>query len=152
MRRLVGVLLLVVIGLGLVAGAVLVEGYIRVRPPEVSYSDAGLTCGFYPNTPAYIETLVPEVIQTPQFQTYARANPFVWASFDNITNRVQGNSETTEQLPPVVELGFLSLGKVTSCTNVQTSNATLTLTVQVPVEGGAFNLTGVTFNLMSGHF
>ena len=148
MRRLVkftlvGVIIVVVFA----AGTFLAGNVVRPPPHEVVYSDGGLTCALSPSSPAYVNSLVPEVVRTSQFQTRIGGMPFAFASYDNISNRVLSNGTTTQYLPPIVELVFYSSGSGTSCTNVGPMTATRTLVVQVPIENGGLNVAGATYHV-----
>jgi len=125
---------------------------VVILPNGTTYSDDGVTCALSASAPRYIDNLVPEITQTSKFQTLANGMPFIYAYTDNITNRVASVGGTTQNLPPLVELGFYSYGGATSCGDVGTVNATELILVQVPTLNSEFNMTGATYDLSAPHF
>lgn len=138
---------------------------ISSQPAEVTqsnsagtaYGDNGVTCTLPSNAPPYIVFLVPQVTQSSGFLKLANGNPYIYEYNDNITDRtvviggvVEGNTivgGATEHLPPVVEMVFYTYGSSTICGETSSATAIHAIVVQVPVQNGAFNMTGATFHL-----
>jgi len=131
-------------------------------PVTATYNDNGLTCSLSPNTAPYVATLVPKVTQDSRFLSIANGSAYVYEYTDNITGRsvVTGGTlqsgatqngsvvdGTTIQLPDVVEMVFYTFGPDTSCGETSSVTAIHSIVVQVPIEGGGFDLTAATFHL-----
>jgi len=121
------------------------------------YSDNGITCQLGANSPSYVTYLVPRVVQSPIFLAATAGSPYLFGDSSNMTNRIQilggqvtsGPTEnfsvaggTTIHLPSVVDLSFYTYGPGTSCAG-QPPPPKEFLMVNVPLEGGSFNLTGI---------
>lgn len=118
----------------------------------VTYSDNGLICTLPIGTPAYVSSLVPRITQTAQFNDRAGSLPYVYVYTDNITNHSVTVNNNTKELPDMVELGFYTDGPTTSCNDTGTLSAIHLILVQVPLQNGAFNLTGATYTLQPPHY
>jgi hypothetical protein len=135
-----------------------------------SYSVNGLTCSLPGSTPGYVASLVPELVKGRPFLSATGGSPFLLVSFDNITNHVvttghvlptshsssnvtngeviQGNLTTTK-LPDATELGFATWGPTTSCSEIA-NGWSQWMDVQVPIQGGKYNLSAESVHLMGG--
>ncbi len=112
-------------------------------------------------TPKFIESVVPEVVQSHKFLALANGMPYAYSYYSNESAGSEGwgGTEvngvmvggTTVSLPPAVELGFYSPGAGTSC-NVGTMNATSLILVTIPVQGGSLNMSGATYQLSPPHY
>jgi hypothetical protein len=74
----------------------------------------------------------------------------VFGNAENITDRAeQIGNQPPVHLPDVLEMVFYGFGPSTHCGESQTSEnqAQNTIVVQVPLQNGAFNLTGATYHL-----
>jgi hypothetical protein len=124
---------------------------------NISYSNNGITCQLPASSPRYVSYLVPLVVQSPIFLAATNGSPYLFGDASNMTNRIQiiGGKVTsgplqnfsvaggtTIHLPPVADLSFYTYGPGTSCAG-QPPPPKEFLMVNVPLEGGSFNLTDI---------
>ena len=135
----------------------------QIAPVGVSYSDNGLNC----TLPAYAASssypdmnyLVPKVVQTQAFLHATHGTPYVYSGGDkhdagwiNVGGKivssplqnfsiVGGNTTIT---PPGMQIYFRSYGLGTSCEGNNLNAPTSEIWVDVPIENGAYNITGMS--------
>ena len=117
-----------------------------------TYTINGLTCHVpadYQSNPSVLQ-LFPLVTTNPRFLNLTSGMPFVFGNAENITDRVQqiGNQPPVH-LPDALEMVFYSSGPGTSC-SMYFGKSEATIDVQVPIQSGAYNMTGATFNGLTG--
>lgn len=127
-------------------------------PAGASYGDNALACTLPTNTPSYLSSLVPRVVQTQAFITATNAIPYVFDHTSNYSTGwitiggkivpgplgnfsiIGGNTTIT---PPGTEIVFLSYGPGTSCEGNNLNAPIGQIVVEVPIENGAYNMTGI---------
>ena len=117
-----------------------------------TYTINGLTCHVPIAYQSYrsVIYLLPMVTSNPRFVNLTSGLPFVFGNAENITGRTQqiGNQPPVH-LPDALEMVFYSMGPNTSCGEYEGLQET-TIDVQVPIQNGAYNMTGTTFNGLPG--
>jgi len=117
-----------------------------------AYTINGLTCHVpvaYQSSPSVMH-LLPLVTTDPRFLNLTRGVPFVFGNAENITDRVrQVDNQPPVHLPDALEMVFYSTGPNTSCGMLLGGSETA-IDVQVPIQNGAYNMTGATFNGLLG--
>ena len=113
-----------------------------------TYTINGLTChvpAAYQSYPS-VTHLLPLVTTDSRFLNITGGMPFVFGNAENITDRTQqvGNQPPVH-LPDVLEMVFYSNGPSTSC-GMLLGISEPTIDVQVPLQNGAYNMTGASFN------
>lgn len=123
-------------------------------PLQSGYAINGLACSFPQGTPAYVQSVVREVIGSPRFADAVNETRYVFASFDNMTQRVQTVGGVTTRLPDALELGFSTRGAATSCSGgaigVGPDAFTNWVDVQVPIINGTFQVAGESVSSLGG--
>jgi hypothetical protein len=128
----------------------------EITSTTIQYSVNGLTCPYPANTSAEMVSLISKVTTNQRFLAETNGSKFVLGNFQNITDRIQvigGNrtvSGTTIHLPDVTELDFYSSGASTTCERA--SGPFLNLDVQVPIQDGQYNVTGMQLSTTQGPF
>ena len=132
---------------------------------EESYTINGLTCSDPSGTSSAVATLVSNVVSNSRFQQATNGSKFLLGNYENITDRVQtiggkllaGPDQngsviggTSVRLPDVTELVFYSYGASTTCERVPGDY--VALDVQVPIQDGAYNMTGMQISTMRGPY
>jgi hypothetical protein len=117
-----------------------------------TYTINGLKCHVPTAYQSYssVVHLLPLVTTNPRFLNLTGGMPFVFGNAENITDRTQqiGNQPLIH-LPDALEMVFYSIGANTSCGMLLGGSET-TIDVQVPIQNGAYNMTGATFNGLLG--
>jgi hypothetical protein len=132
---------------------------------EQSYTINGSTCQDPNGTSPAIAALISSVTQSPRFQQATNESRFLLGNYENITGRVQtiggkllaGPAQngsviggTAVHLPDVTELVFYSYGASTTCGRVPGDY--VALDVQVPVQDGVYNMTGMQISTLRGPY
>ena len=130
------------------AGVLGIIGQQNLNTVGLTYSINGLTChvpAAYQSYPSVIH-LLPMVTTNPRFLNLTYGMPFVFGNAENITDRTQqiGNQPPVH-LPDALEMVFYSTGPSTCC-GVLLGGSETTIDVQVPIQNGAYNMTGAAFN------
>lgn len=110
----------------------------------------GLTCPDPSYTSAAEATLISMITESPRFQAATNESLFVLGNFENLTDRMQTINGTVTHLPDALELVFYGYGPATTC--VRGSGAYVNLVVQVPIEDGFYNMTGMQIITGRGPF
>ena len=126
-----------VVGLSTLTGA---SGESNLPRVGITYSINGITCGFPKGTPNYVANVVEQLTTSQRFKSAIGSTKYVFASFDNVTQREQTEDNVTTHLPDSLELGFSNRGASTWCGEGAQVPFDRWLDVNVPIINGTFNV------------
>jgi hypothetical protein len=122
------------------------------------YTINGLTCADPSDTPNTVTALVSAITSSQRFLAATNGSQFVLGNYESITDRettsggkfFSGPDQngtlvggTVINLPDVLELVFYGYGPSTTCARPGGHTAFLALDVQVPIQNGVYNMTGM---------